>query len=129
MKVRDKAVNALKFIAGVNKNACPIVIFSNLALRLTYGFKRATAGRADCDDPASVLLRFVYNIRRFGRNHIVLGVHFVLLDIFRLNGTEGANADMESYKTYLYALVLDFLQKLGSEMQACRRCGCRAKLL
>ena len=126
MEICNKSVNTLKFVAGIDEDACPIVIFADLALCLTDRFKGAAAGRADGDNPAPVLLCFIDYFRSFGRDHIMLGVHLVFLDILGFNRAESADTDMESDKAYLNSLVPDLLQKLGREMQSCSRSGSRA---
>ena len=58
----------------------------------------------------------------------MLRVHMMLLDVIRLDGAEGAEADMERDKAYPDAFFFDLFKQLGGEMQT-RRGRCGAALL
>ena len=128
VEVGDKAVDALKFIAGVDEDIRPAVVLAYAASESRHGFKGAAAGGADGEYPASARLSLVDYRGGLGGQVVVLRVHMMLLDVIRLDGAEGAEADMERDETYPDAFFFDLFKQLGCEMQT-RRGRCGAALL
>lgn len=58
----------------------------------------------------------------------MLGVHMVILDIFRLNGSECSETDMEGDESDADTLFAQGVKEFGSKMQPCCRCGGAAAL-
>ena len=118
VEVGDKAVDALKLISGVDEDIRPAVVLAYAASESRHGFKGAAAGGADGEYPASARFCLVDYRSGLGGQMIMLRVHMMLLDVIRLDGAEGAEADMERDKAYPDAFFFDLFKQLGGEMPA-----------
>ena len=105
-----------------------ISVQSYLAALRCNAFERAAAGGSDSENASAVFLCIVYELRRSPGQHIVLGVHMVILDIFRLNGSECSETYMKGDESDAHTLFAQGVKELGSEMQSGGRGGGTAAL-
>ena len=128
MEIGYERVDALILISGIDKYIRPVIVGAYLAAFSRDALESAAAGSSDGKNASAVFLRIVYEFRRSLRQHIMLGVHMVILNILRLDGAECSETYMEGDKSDTDALFAQGVKEFGSEMQSGGRCGGAAAL-
>ena len=128
MKISDKPVEHLEFKSGINEDIRPSLADFYAALTCGNCFKRSAACCSDRNNPSPICLCFVYEISRFLRQLIVLGVHVMICNVVHLYRTEGTKSDVKGYETNFYTLLFCLFEKLLCEMKSCGRSCSGTKL-
>ena len=128
MEISYERVDTLILISGIDEYIRPVIVGTYLAAFSRDAFERAAAGSSHGKNTSVVFLRIVYEFRRSLRQHIMLGVHMVILDILRFDGSECSETDMKGDESDADALFAQGIKEFRSEMQPCCRCGGAAAL-
>ena len=116
MKIRDKIVQDLKFIARLDKDLGISAACVYNTVIICCGLDRSAAGSANTDHAVSVLLRVIDLFGFFGQNLVKLAVHMMIEHILLFYGAECTESDMQRNLSDLYAFFADVLEQFLRKM-------------
>ena len=127
MKICHHGIDNLEMIARIDEDARLSRRAVDFAVRHRRRFQRADGGRSHGHDAFPRRLGIADQLGRFVADGINLAMHDMLLDVFRLDGAESAEPDMERQKAEANPRRAKLLHLRLREMQARGRRGRRAK--
>ena len=121
VEVRDKGIDRLEFVAGVDENSGIRAHRMNDSVLVRRALKRAAGRRSDTNDSAAGGAARVYQICALTRDREKLGMHDVLVKPIRFYRTERAESDVEHDGGNRNSLLAQSVHKFGREVKSCSR--------
>ena len=129
MKIGNKCIQDLEFISRIDENIGPSCRSTHGTVLSGPGFHRSAGGGSYADNPASIFLRLIDQIRSFLGDYAVFAMHQVVCNVIFLYRPKGTQPHMKRYISHLHAHLLHLLQQFLRKVQPRRRCRRRADYL
>ena len=120
MEVSYQSIYKAVFVTGVNEDLGKITACFHHTIR-TCRFQSAYCSSTYGNNASTFGFRLVNGSSSFFTYGVELSVHLVVFDFFRTYGTEGTKTNVQGNENFFAAFILNFLQHLFGEMQACSR--------